>query len=150
MLGAPTAGGLMPAVWFAPFAAADGLSLPHALNPTSTEATSAAARTVLVCDAVRFVMARSLSAPDGGPSGVGQGFVVAGTDSSSMSCGLARGMGCRSGTGGGRVGSGTDGFAALLGALKERSGLSYGVLAQRLHVGTSTLHRYVRGESVPP
>src|SRR2546423_6813084 len=93
---------------------------------------------------------RSLSVPERGPSGVGQGFAAAGTDSRSMSCGLARGMGRRSGTGGGRVGSGTDGFAALLGALKERSGLSYGVLARRLHVGTSTLHRYVRGESVPP
>ncbi|GAA2034426.1 helix-turn-helix transcriptional regulator [Catenulispora yoronensis] len=47
------------------------------------------------------------------------------------------------------MGSGADGFAELLGSLKERSGLSYGVLAKRLHVGTSTLHRYVRGESVP-
>jgi hypothetical protein len=37
-----------------------------------------------------------------------------------------------------------------LGALKERSELSYGVLAKRLHVGTSTLHRYVQGETVPP
>ncbi|NUR58080.1 MAG: helix-turn-helix domain-containing protein [Catenulispora sp.] len=47
------------------------------------------------------------------------------------------------------MGSGTDDFAGLLSSLKERSGLSYGVLAKRLHVGTSTLHRYVRGESVP-
>uniref|UniRef100_UPI0018920CC1 DUF4232 domain-containing protein n=1 Tax=Catenulispora rubra TaxID=280293 RepID=UPI0018920CC1 len=42
-----------------------------------------------------------------------------------------------------------EGFAALLSDLKERSGLSYGVLAKRLHVGTSTLHRYVQGETVP-
>lgn len=48
------------------------------------------------------------------------------------------------------MGSGSEGFAALLGDLKERSGLSYGVLAKRLHVGTSTLHRYVQGETVPP
>ena len=46
--------------------------------------------------------------------------------------------------------SGPEDFAALLGDLKERSGLSYGVLAKRLHVGTSTLHRYVQGETVPP
>ncbi|WP_194922366.1 helix-turn-helix domain-containing protein, partial [Catenulispora rubra] len=58
-------------------------------------------------------------------------------------------MGRRSGTGGSRVGSGSEGFAALLSDLKERSGLSYGVLAKRLHVGTSTLHRYVQGETVP-
>ncbi|MET8102599.1 helix-turn-helix transcriptional regulator [Streptomyces sp. NPDC005236] len=40
-------------------------------------------------------------------------------------------------------------FAGLLGELKERSGLSYGVLAKRLHVSTSTLHRYVNGDAVP-
>lgn len=40
-------------------------------------------------------------------------------------------------------------FAALLGELKERSGLSYGVLAKRLHMGTSTLHRYCNGDAVP-
>ncbi|MCK8435673.1 helix-turn-helix domain-containing protein [Streptomyces sp. D2-8] len=40
-------------------------------------------------------------------------------------------------------------FAALLGELKERSGLSYGVLAKRLHMSTSTLHRYCNGEAVP-
>ncbi|NJQ15536.1 helix-turn-helix domain-containing protein [Streptomyces bohaiensis] len=40
-------------------------------------------------------------------------------------------------------------FAALLRLLKDRSGLSYGALAARLHVSTSSLHRYCRGESVP-
>ncbi|MBB5121380.1 transcriptional regulator [Streptomyces eurocidicus] len=41
------------------------------------------------------------------------------------------------------------GLADLLRALKERSGLSYGVLAKRLHVSTSTLHRYCNGSTVP-
>ncbi len=40
-------------------------------------------------------------------------------------------------------------FAALLRQLKERSGLSYGVLAGRLHMSTSTLHRYCNGDAVP-
>lgn len=40
-------------------------------------------------------------------------------------------------------------LTARLRELKERSGLSYGTLAQKLHVGTSTLHRYVAGEAVP-
>ncbi|MFG3533073.1 helix-turn-helix domain-containing protein [Streptomyces sp. NPDC047917] len=40
-------------------------------------------------------------------------------------------------------------FAALLKELKERSGRSYGVLAGRLHVSTSTLHRYCNGDAVP-
>ncbi|MEV5316078.1 helix-turn-helix domain-containing protein [Streptomyces sp. NPDC052687] len=40
-------------------------------------------------------------------------------------------------------------FAALLRELKERSGLSYGVLARRLHMSTSTLHRYCNGDAVP-
>ncbi|MFI9629499.1 helix-turn-helix domain-containing protein [Streptomyces sp. NPDC052042] len=40
-------------------------------------------------------------------------------------------------------------FAALLKKLKDRSGLSYGVLAGRLHVSTSTLHRYCNGDAVP-
>ncbi|GAX52573.1 helix-turn-helix domain-containing protein [Streptomyces olivochromogenes] len=44
---------------------------------------------------------------------------------------------------------GGDEFAGLLRELKERSGLSYGVLAKRLHVSTSTLHRYVNGDAVP-
>ncbi|MFE3906876.1 helix-turn-helix domain-containing protein [Streptomyces sp. NPDC059153] len=40
-------------------------------------------------------------------------------------------------------------FAALLKELKDRSGHSYGVLAGRLHVSTSTLHRYCNGDAVP-
>ncbi|MFD4688337.1 helix-turn-helix domain-containing protein, partial [Streptomyces sp. NPDC058461] len=40
-------------------------------------------------------------------------------------------------------------FAQLLSALKERSGLSYGRLAQRMHMSTSTLHRYCNGDAVP-
>ncbi|MFG2485488.1 helix-turn-helix domain-containing protein [Streptomyces virginiae] len=40
-------------------------------------------------------------------------------------------------------------FAGLLRQLKERSGLSYGTLAGRLHMSTSTLHRYCSGEVVP-
>ncbi|EXU90214.1 hypothetical protein P354_17455 [Streptomyces noursei PD-1] len=40
-------------------------------------------------------------------------------------------------------------LAALLRELKERSGLSYGALAKRLHMSTSTLHRYVNGTAVP-
>ncbi|MFG2649721.1 helix-turn-helix domain-containing protein [Streptomyces sp. NPDC048436] len=40
-------------------------------------------------------------------------------------------------------------LAELLRGLKERSGLSYGALAKRLHVSTSTLHRYVNGSAVP-
>ncbi|MFF3489449.1 helix-turn-helix domain-containing protein [Streptomyces sp. NPDC002701] len=42
-----------------------------------------------------------------------------------------------------------DEFTELLGQLKERSGLSYGVLAKRLHTSASTLHRYVNGDAVP-
>ncbi|QKW06599.1 helix-turn-helix domain-containing protein [Streptomyces sp. NA04227] len=40
-------------------------------------------------------------------------------------------------------------FAELLRQLKERSGLSYGALAKRLHMSTSTLHRYCNGSAVP-
>ncbi|MFR9757203.1 helix-turn-helix domain-containing protein [Streptomyces sp. TR06-5] len=40
-------------------------------------------------------------------------------------------------------------FAACLRHLKERSGRSYGQLAQRLHLSTSTLHRYCSGAAVP-
>ncbi|MFD9092383.1 helix-turn-helix domain-containing protein [Streptomyces collinus] len=40
-------------------------------------------------------------------------------------------------------------FAALLRELKQRSGLSYGALAKRSHMSTSTLHRYCKGEGVP-
>ncbi|MEU8621345.1 helix-turn-helix transcriptional regulator [Streptomyces sp. NPDC048623] len=42
-----------------------------------------------------------------------------------------------------------DGFAEQMRGLKERSGLSYGALAKRLHVSTSTLHRYCNGDAVP-
>ncbi|NBM20830.1 helix-turn-helix transcriptional regulator, partial [Streptomyces sp. GC420] len=42
-----------------------------------------------------------------------------------------------------------DRFAARLRALKDRSGRSYGVLAAKLHVSTSTLHRYCNGDAVP-
>ncbi|MGW2592360.1 helix-turn-helix domain-containing protein [Streptomyces sp. NPDC001515] len=40
-------------------------------------------------------------------------------------------------------------FAASLRGLKERSGLSYGALARKLHMSTSTIHRYCNGEAVP-
>ncbi|MEW1862202.1 helix-turn-helix transcriptional regulator [Streptomyces sp. NPDC088194] len=43
----------------------------------------------------------------------------------------------------------TDQFATLLRELKDRSGLSYGGLAKRLHMSTSTLHRYCNGTAVP-
>ncbi|NUO42342.1 MAG: helix-turn-helix domain-containing protein [Streptomyces sp.] len=46
-------------------------------------------------------------------------------------------------------GSAADAFAEFLGELKDRSGLSYGVLAKRLHMSTSTLHRYCNGDAVP-
>ncbi|MFJ9559853.1 helix-turn-helix domain-containing protein [Streptomyces fuscichromogenes] len=40
-------------------------------------------------------------------------------------------------------------FAALLRRLKDRTGRSYGSLARRLNMNTSTLHRYCAGEAVP-
>ncbi|NJQ04514.1 transcriptional regulator [Streptomyces lonarensis] len=40
-------------------------------------------------------------------------------------------------------------LAELLTDVKERSGLSYGALAERLHSSTSSLHRYCRGAAVP-
>ncbi|MFE9703159.1 helix-turn-helix domain-containing protein [Streptomyces sp. NPDC005930] len=40
-------------------------------------------------------------------------------------------------------------FAALLRALKERTDRSYGSLARRLGMNTSTLHRYCAGDAVP-
>ncbi|MFJ6657035.1 helix-turn-helix domain-containing protein [Streptomyces sp. NPDC091377] len=40
-------------------------------------------------------------------------------------------------------------FAALLRGLKERTDRSYGSLARRLHMNTSTLHRYCAGDTVP-
>ncbi len=48
-----------------------------------------------------------------------------------------------------RVTTGSDGLAGLLSGLKKRSGLSYGALAGRLHVSTSTVHRYCNGDAVP-
>ncbi|MEV6103521.1 helix-turn-helix transcriptional regulator [Streptomyces sp. NPDC051940] len=47
------------------------------------------------------------------------------------------------------TGTGREEFAALLRELKDRSGRSYGALAARLHVSTSTLHRYCNGDAVP-
>ncbi|MEW2393713.1 helix-turn-helix transcriptional regulator [Streptomyces venezuelae] len=41
------------------------------------------------------------------------------------------------------------GFAALLTELKERTDRSYGSLARRLGMNTSTLHRYCAGDAVP-
>ncbi|MFJ8537240.1 helix-turn-helix domain-containing protein [Streptomyces sp. NPDC093591] len=43
----------------------------------------------------------------------------------------------------------SEAFARLLRDLKDRSGLSYGALAKRLHMSTSTLHRYCNGTAVP-
>ncbi|MCD9880011.1 helix-turn-helix domain-containing protein [Streptomyces guryensis] len=43
----------------------------------------------------------------------------------------------------------TEAFARQLRELKDRSGLSYGALAKRLHMSTSTLHRYCSGAAVP-
>ncbi|MEU0331883.1 helix-turn-helix transcriptional regulator [Streptomyces sp. NPDC006193] len=40
-------------------------------------------------------------------------------------------------------------FAALLRAWKDRTGRSYGSLARRVGMNTSTLHRYCAGEAVP-
>ncbi|NJQ08848.1 helix-turn-helix domain-containing protein, partial [Streptomyces lonarensis] len=40
-------------------------------------------------------------------------------------------------------------FARRVRELKERSGLSYGTLARRLHMSASTLHRYGSGAAVP-
>lgn len=40
-------------------------------------------------------------------------------------------------------------FAALLRRLKNRTDRSYGSLARRLAMNTSTLHRYCAGEAVP-
>ncbi|MFJ4440124.1 helix-turn-helix domain-containing protein [Streptomyces sp. NPDC088923] len=46
-------------------------------------------------------------------------------------------------------GAESEAFAARLKELKERSGLSYGQLAKRLHLSTSTLHRYCNGDALP-
>src|SRR6478672_3933044 len=58
------------------------------------------------------------------------------------------GTAARDGEGGGMAGHVED-FATQLTELKERSGRSYGALAGRLHVSTSTLHRYCNGAAVP-
>ncbi|EFL23919.1 putative membrane protein [Streptomyces himastatinicus ATCC 53653] len=50
----------------------------------------------------------------------------------------------------GATGTAAEAFAELLRGLKERSGLSYGALAKRLHMSTSSLHRYCNGSAVPP
>lgn len=42
-----------------------------------------------------------------------------------------------------------DEFAALLRRLKDRTDRSYGSLARRLNMNTSTLHRYCAGDAVP-
>ncbi|WP_371536206.1 helix-turn-helix domain-containing protein [Streptomyces sp. NBC_01023] len=47
------------------------------------------------------------------------------------------------------MGSETEEFAALLRELKSRSGRSYGTLAAKLHMSTSTVHRYCNGDAVP-
>lgn len=49
----------------------------------------------------------------------------------------------------GGTAAGSGHFARRLRELKDRSGLSYGQLATRLHVSTSTLHRYCHGDAVP-
>lgn len=46
-------------------------------------------------------------------------------------------------------GDGVRDFAALLRRFKERTDRSYGSLARRLAMNTSTLHRYCAGEAVP-
>ncbi|MEV5953823.1 helix-turn-helix transcriptional regulator [Streptomyces sp. NPDC051987] len=48
-----------------------------------------------------------------------------------------------------QTGDDVEQFAALLRRLKDRTGRSYGSLARRLHMNTSTLHRYCAGEAVP-
>ncbi|MEV2248810.1 helix-turn-helix domain-containing protein [Streptomyces sp. NPDC049970] len=48
-----------------------------------------------------------------------------------------------------RVGTEIQDFAAELRRLKERSGLSYGAFARKLHMSTSTVHRYCNGDAVP-
>ena len=50
----------------------------------------------------------------------------------------------------GVTGADAEAFGELLRGFKERSGLSYGVLAKRLHMSRSTLHRYCNGSAVPP
>ncbi|MGW3360756.1 helix-turn-helix domain-containing protein [Streptomyces bungoensis] len=47
------------------------------------------------------------------------------------------------------TGNDVEQFAALLRRLKDRADRSYGSLARRLNMNTSTLHRYCAGEAVP-
>ncbi|KUN77065.1 DNA-binding protein [Streptomyces bungoensis] len=47
------------------------------------------------------------------------------------------------------TGNDVEQFAALLRRLKDRADRSYGSLARRLDMNTSTLHRYCAGEAVP-
>ncbi|MFI2641860.1 helix-turn-helix domain-containing protein [Streptomyces sp. NPDC018610] len=47
------------------------------------------------------------------------------------------------------IGDDVEEFAALLRRLKGRTDRSYGSLARRLNMNTSTLHRYCAGEAVP-
>ncbi|MGW0911497.1 helix-turn-helix domain-containing protein [Streptomyces sp. NPDC002784] len=60
-------------------------------------------------------------------------------------------MPSRAGEHGGRVSAQDDveEFAALLRRFKERTDRSYGSLARRLGMNTSTLHRYCAGDAVP-
>jgi len=44
---------------------------------------------------------------------------------------------------------GAEEFAAMLRTLKDRTDRSYGSLARRINMNTSTLHRYCAGEAVP-
>ncbi|MDX3098962.1 helix-turn-helix domain-containing protein [Streptomyces sp. ME19-03-3] len=65
---------------------------------------------------------------------------------------LERAAGTREDAGGAGMGgtaAGSGHFTRCLRELKDRSGLSYGQLATRLHVSTSTLHRYCHGDAVP-
>ncbi len=72
-----------------------------------------------------------------------------GTLRTALTWGNGNQLECASGTRGkGETVAGDD-FAELLRTLKERSGLSYGVLGKRLHMSASTLHRYVNGDVVP-
>ncbi|MFF4842458.1 transcriptional regulator [Streptomyces collinus] len=47
------------------------------------------------------------------------------------------------------IGDDVEQFAALLRRLKDRTDRSYGSLARRLNMNTSTLHRYCAGDAVP-
>ncbi|MGW2122986.1 helix-turn-helix domain-containing protein [Streptomyces sp. NPDC001758] len=82
-----------------------------------------------------------------------------GTIPARLTCRYMGCMGYRPGAGPGRsecgvtvsvsAQDGVAGFAALLRELKDRTDRSYGSLARRLNMNTSTLHRYCAGEAVP-